>query len=485
MTNLISKFVPKPESTHGQGFSKLLATVGLLAISSTAFAAPQTSFNLYMDSNTKQVFTEPGPNRIKLGTFEAVSEESQKRITKLEEQQKAQSQLEVGKKGLVVKSGNGDFSMNLGGRIQADASIHSNDDLQKRSNGDPVEAVSGTEIRRARLALKGTFNRDFGYVIEGDWGGNSVSMKDVFVVYHATPNLEFTVGNQKHALSMEVQESSNDIMFNERSLLTGLTLPHFDRAIGLNAKTMGENWSLQGGIYGDAISSSGNGADEGGGVAMRGTFAPINEAGKLLHIGANLGMRKANDNNSLSNSKTPRLRYETTNMSDFYLTDTGSIAGFDEIQLSGFELAAMLGRFSAQAEFGQADISRDGGSDLSFDAHYLQFGWSLTGEARTYKGSDGEFKKLKARNNFNPSQNNWGAWELALRMDELDLGDEDIQGGSQKRLSLNLNWYLNDNLRVLMGYSRSYDVESSPVIQIGGGEPDNIDVISIRTQLSL
>ncbi|WP_373096925.1 OprO/OprP family phosphate-selective porin [Zhongshania sp.] len=444
----------------------------------------QPTLNLYVDRKTNQVFTEPGTNRVKLGTFEPVTEEV-KRSSKAQPSTSTASKAEVTNKGLVVSSENGDFTMNIGGRIHADSTTHINDDLLKRSNGNPAEAVSGTELRRARLALRGKFNRDFSYNIEADWGGNSVSLKDVLVAYDATPNLEITVGNQKHSVSMEVEESSNDIMFNERSLLSALTLPHFDRAMGINVKTMGQDWSLKGGVYGDAVSASGNGADEGGGFGARGTFAPINAPGQLLHLGASFGLRKANDNNSLSNGKTPRLRYETSNMSDLYLSDTGSIPGFEEIQLTGLELAAMHGRFSAQAELGQADIQRDGGSDLRFNAHYLQLGWTLTGEARNYKGSEGEFKMLKPRNNFDPSQNHWGAWELALRLDELDLKDDDIQGGGQQRVSLNLNWYLNPNLRILFGYSRAYDVESGPLIQNNGSEADNVDVVAFRAQMAL
>jgi phosphate-selective porin OprO/OprP len=51
--------------------------------------------------------------------------------------------------------------------------------------------------------------------------------------------------------AMEVQESSNDIMFAERSLVYGLSVPYFDRAIGVNLKAMGKTWNVQGGFYGD------------------------------------------------------------------------------------------------------------------------------------------------------------------------------------------------------------------------------------------
>ena len=67
----------------------------------------------------------------------------------------------------------------------------------------------------------------------------------------------------------------------------------------------------------------------------------------------------------------------------------------------------------------------------------------------------------------------------------LDLKDEEIEGGSQQRISLNLNWYLNPNLRILFGYSRAYDLDDGPLIQPSGNEADNVDVISLRTQMAL
>jgi phosphate-selective porin OprO/OprP len=159
--------------------------------------------------------------------------------------------LEVGKKGVVVTSAEKDFSMQIGGRLHADSFNHVDDGLASGS-----KPVDGTEIRRARMYLKGVAHKEFKYVIEADFAGDKVSVKDLFLSYTGfDAPLELTVGNQKHAMSMEVQESTNDLMFTERSLVYALTLPNFDRAIGLNLKAKGENWNLQGGVYGDAVSS--------------------------------------------------------------------------------------------------------------------------------------------------------------------------------------------------------------------------------------
>jgi phosphate-selective porin OprO/OprP len=51
----------------------------------------------------------------------------------------------------------------------------------------------------------------------------------------------------------------------------------------------------------------------------------------------------------------------------------------------------------------------------------LRLGWTLTGETRSFKATDGEFKRLKPSKDFDPDKGTWGAWEVALRHDGIDL----------------------------------------------------------------
>lgn len=465
-------------------FTKSLLCVSLALSSALANAQSTNALELYVDPQTQQIFAEPGEGRVKLGTFqmvESAQSSSPVETTTSTASQEPAVEVAVGSNGLDVEGDNG-FSMRLGGRMHADGSYSSNDNLLRRGTANEFEAVSGTEIRRGRLALRGTAYRDFDYIIEADFGGDKVSVKDLFINYTGFDPLEITIGNQKHAMSMEIQESSNDIMFNERSLLAALTTPHFDRAIGLNLKSSGNDWSLQGGIYGDNMSSSGGGRDEGFGWGVRGTIAPINADGKVLHLGANFGHREANEINSLSNGKSTAFRYEITNMSDLYLADTGALTNFESVSLGILEAAAMVGPLSFQSEYGKAEVEQVRVPDLEFDAWYVQMGLSLTGESRSYRGSDGEFKRLRQSRIFDPAAGTWGAWELAFRLDQIDLEDGIVMGGQQRRASLNLNGYLNNNVRVLLGYSRAYDVENSPLTKLDGSEPDDINIFSFRTQ---
>lgn len=465
-------------------FSKSLLMAALSLSSALSYAQSPAALELYVDPETQQIFAEPGEGRVKLGTFQMVESAetaSEAVVTTTPATAEPAVEVAVGSGGLDVDGNNG-FSMQLGGRMHADGSYSSDDNLLRRGTANEFEAVSGTEIRRGRLALRGTAYRDFDYIIEADFGGDKVSVKDLFINYTGFDPLEITIGHQKHAMSMEIQESSNDIMFNERSLLSALSVPHFDRAIGLNLKSSGDDWSLQSGIYGDSVSSSGGGRDEGYGWGIRGTIAPINTQGRLLHLGANFGHREANEINALSNGKSTTFRYETTNMSDLYLSDTGALTNFESVSLGILEAAAMVGPLSFQSEYGQAKVEQFSVADLEFDAWYAQVGLSLTGESRVYRGSDGEFKRLRQSRLFDPSAGTWGAWELAVRLDQLDLEDGIVMGGRQRRASLNLNGYLNNNVRVLFGYSRAFDVENSPLTTLEGGEPEDIDIFSVRTQ---
>jgi phosphate-selective porin OprO/OprP len=406
-------------------------------------------------------------------------------------EKKSQARVSVDKKGITVKSADDNFKMQIGGRLHATFANHDHGSLG--STSDPVD---GTEIRRARLYAKGKFYKNFGYMAEVDFAGDKVAIKDFFAVYKPNKTWDFTVGNQKHAFSMEVQESSNDIMFAERSLVYGLSVPYFDRAIGVNLKAMGKNWNIQGGFYGDGVAKTNDASTrnaaasasqektEGKGFGIRGTWNPILEKDRMIHLGANYGYRKMSDGGEINNGKSPSFSIATNNFSGLKVVNSGNISGFNDVQMGLLEFSAMNGPFSFQSEYAKGTVNRDDGlADYDVSAYYAQVAWTLTGETRTYKATDGEFKRLKPSKNFDPDKGTWGAWEVALRHDSIDLNDADITGGEAKRVGLNLNWYLNENIRVLAGLERTYDLDK--ITKTDGSNADDIDQFIIRAQWAI
>ncbi len=308
-------------------------------------------------------------------------------------------------------------------------------------------------------------------MVEGDFAGNKVSLKDVNVGYKmSSAPVKLVVGNQKHAISMEIEESSNDIMFTERSLVAALTTPYFDRALGVTAASSGSNWHLKTGLFGDGVSSGD--ADEGNGFGLRGSFAPVLDGDRIVHLGATYGYRKVSDD-GLANGKSPSFSYKTSNFSDLKPVNA-AVADMESVQLNVLELAAMMGKWSLQSEIAQNKIEREVGEDLSFSAQYVQLGYTLFGGQRKYKASEGEFKHLKVESG--------GALELAVRLDQIDLEDEDISGGKAKRATLALNWYPNDTVRVMLDYTHSFDLEGGAIQDSSGQAADQINTLAARLQ---
>jgi len=276
-------------------------------------------------------------------------------------------------------------------------------------------------------------------------------------------------------MSMELQESSNDIMFIERSLVNGLTEKTFNRALGLDLKSAGKDWSVQLGVYGDDPSENKKLGDEGWSISSRATYTPINTKNQVLHVGGSVGFRamEAGD---------VKLGYETTHMSNLFLTKD-TVNDVNGMTMGIAELAYMYGPFSVQSEYAHMWLDRDGAGGLNFDAWYVQAAWTLTGESRSYKGSDGEFKRLKPSEEFGFGEGSgWGAVELALRYDETDLNSGDIVGGTEKSFTVGANWYLNQNVRLMADYRSAFDV--SERTDHAGQDLTGIHAFTGRVQLT-
>ena len=109
---------------------------------------------------------------------------------------------------------------------------------------------------------------------------------------------------------------------------------------------------------------------------------------------------------------------------------------------------------------------------------------TLTGGSRSYKGSDGEFKRLKPANKFSPgASGGWGAWELAARYDHADMNSGDINGGEVTAFTVALNWYVNETVRIMADYRTAIDVEPRVgLIANSSSDLEDIDTFTLRGQ---
>ena len=400
------------------------------------------------------------------------------------------------KHGFQVKSSDGNFKFKFGGKMHADASVSSNDHFS--NGGDLTEANSGTQITKARMGFTTTLYKVWKFKTDIDFAGDQIRVKDLKLAYTGLKifedkKLQVTVGHQKQAFSRELLESSSDLMFMGRSMMNVLNKPVVGRAIGLNLASNGKKWTTQAGVYGDGMEEN-DGHDEGWGVNGRATFNPIlnNDDGiqKLVHLGVAGNYRRSSDNDQVNGASDNYLTYkhETHKLSNLYPIYT-KLYSVRNIKMVGLEANAVYGPFSLGGEFTRSWVQRSKadhgyGTNLDFHGWYGEAAVTLTGESRTYR--NGLFRRLKPKNVFSLANGGLGAWEIAARVGGINMNDGAYKGGSMKNFSFALNWYANENVRLMFGYDRIIEIDNSPLIKrSNGGKPDGLNTFMFRTQIAI
>jgi phosphate-selective porin OprO and OprP len=358
-----------------------------------------------------------------------------------------------------VKSGDGDFSLRVGGRIQADAATYLEDN---RKHND------GTEMRRARLFVQGTLWEAWKYKLQYDFvNTGSSGIADAYIQYAGVKDWKFTVGHFKQAFSLQNMTSSKYITFTERGL------PHLftpGRGIGVGVGRSSNNWSINAGLFGEGIDGASGDADEGYAITGRATYAPILDKQQHLHLGVSASYRNSGSIDAIRFRDRPESHVTNTRE-----VDTGSLNADSNLLAVG-EAAYTYGSLSLQSEYYYIDIDRDGaGPDLDFSGYYVEGSWFLTNDMRRYSGSKGSYGKVKPRSIV--GKGGMGAWQLAVRFSSIDLNDNDIAGGDAQNLSLGLNWYATNNIRMSANYVNVLDV-------VGGtGDADEPEAFQMRAQV--
>jgi phosphate-selective porin OprO and OprP len=382
-----------------------------------------------------------------------------------------------------LETEDGNFSIRLGGRIHADASF-SPDDNFRDANGNDIEANNGTEIRRGRIRFEGTFFKDWLIRSEVEFADINVAIKDMFIQYDGLNFARIRIGEQKQAFSRELQESSNDMLFMERSAMNVLNGPTVNRAVGLNIFGHGQNWTGQVGLYGDTLDSNKRNnffTDKGWSVNSRITYAPITEKKRVIHFGVAGNYRKPDDASNINDNQLA-LAYETTHMSNLNLIKIG-IADVNNIKMLGLEGSVIMGPFSIGGEYTNSWIDPKGEEpSLNFNGWYAEAAWTLTGESRIYR--DGMFHRVIPNKTFSLTKSGLGAWELAARYAEIDLNDDNFKGGKLSNLTIALNWYPNRIVRLMAGYDKALQIKDSLLTNRDGSKVDNLDTFMFRVQLA-
>lgn len=366
----------------------------------------------------------------------------------------------ITKDKFAVESAEGDFSFRIGGRLQLDAATYAEDRLRHND---------GTEIRRARLFAEGILWWDWGYKLQYDFTATGLSgLQDAYIDYNGFEHLKIRAGHFKEPFSLQNMTSSKYIPFMERGL------PHVftpGRNIGIAAFAGGKNWSFAAGLFGEGSDGASDDNDEGYGGSARGTYVPFEGDGYITHLGASASYRATGSGDMVRFRERPE-----SHVTDTRLVDTGNIDTDDYYRFAA-EAAWIHGPFSVAGEYYHLFLNREitGNPDLEFSGYYAEAGWFLTGESLNYSASKGAFGRITPQHIV--GKGGAGAWQVAARLSNLDLADEDINGGDITNVTLGLNWFATPNIRLAANYISVLEVEGGPA---AGDEPG---IFQIRTQV--
>ncbi|MHA6287528.1 OprO/OprP family phosphate-selective porin [Maricaulis sp. CAU 1757] len=302
---------------------------------------------------------------------------------------------------------------------------------------------SDTEIRTARLGVTGSLS-DVDYTAEFDLIDEEITAKDVHLTFDAGA-FDIRVGHFKTPNSLEEETSSRYITFMERGQATDLF--GLDRRVGAMVSGGGENYTLSAGVFGgtlDDLSESFE-IDDSSAVAARATWAPIHGDELSVHLGGSARYMDYGDAGTRVRVRpnthiTPRIV-----TADFR---PGRPLGEAESSLLlGVEAAVVAGPFHAQSEIMTMELDGPLGEPL-INSGYVSLGYFITGETRSYSASSGKFGRTRPASPV--SEGGLGAVELAVRYDRSDL--EQAREGVLTTLTLGVNWYLEDKLRIMANY---------------------------------
>lgn len=244
--------------------------MAVLITTQICIATSAHALDLYVDTKTKQIFAEPGPGRVHMGTYEkqdkhAVKAEATTTATPVDIHKKAdvvvdsskaqrqQQDTEVAEqsadkdlasqvsvleermkevekihgtfddRGLHWATKDGNFTVSLNGRIQPASQYNFvNDPAPATGTNTPNELDSGANIRRARLGIEGTFYKIWDYKFEYDFSrGNGTvgsGITDAFVRLNHTNALSYKIGSFKEPFSLEEAASNRFLNFIERHM---------------------------------------------------------------------------------------------------------------------------------------------------------------------------------------------------------------------------------------------------------------------------
>src|SRR5579862_6745927 len=324
--------------------------------------------------------------------------------------------------GVHFKSDDGNFDIILGGYvgIQYRALAHRPDD-------DVRTSPDTWYIRQARPELSGIIYKDFDFRVQLDFPTGPAAidgtLQDCYAGWRYYPEFSLRVGQFKEPFGQEETTPDRFLDFDERSEGDKFT-PQRDIGAEAYGVVLGGIVTYEVGWFngqGRAVVDANKGKEEAGRIRVQ-PFALSDEFFFLQGLRLGIAGTRASVQNAAISAFTSNTSYLNVN----YLTTTAVPPGAAVLdgQRSrwGGELSWTYGPISIRGEawrrVDSVDTAATPRQTIYTDAWSAQATWLITGEKKVVES------RVPPLHPFDPRSENWGAIEVAARMDRVHIDND-------------------------------------------------------------
>ncbi len=327
-----------------------------------------------------------------------------------------------------IRSADGDFTMQFGGRMQFDW----------RSHTGEVTPAGTFLIRRAWLEAEGQLFKHYEYKVQADFAEvGTTLLRDGFLNINYIKPFQVKFGQFKAPFSQEQSQSSKYMDFVERSSVNNLA-PGRSQGLMIHGEVT------------DGVFQYDLGAFNGRGVLLRATATTPETFLRLRFTPFKKGGGPIPKNFSFGGAVSQGRNRGGLNFGG--RTASRSITFFDRVPVNG-KVQRANGEFwwnhrnfSLRGEYVQTNQFREGldaGSGnlpgVVGKGYLLQASYLLTGEEKGRRG-------IGPRSAFLGDKGGLGAWELAFRYENLQMHDA-FNPNRHEAYTFGLNWWLTKFVR--------------------------------------
>jgi phosphate-selective porin OprO/OprP len=377
----------------------------------------------------------------------------------------------AGADGFVLQSETGDYRLQVRGYAHFDGRFYSGDDLNVATNT--------FLLRRVRPIVQGTVAKYFEFNITPDFGGGTTVIQDAFLNVKYSPKAQVRVGKYKSPVGLERLQSATAIHFIERAYPTSI-VPNRDLGVLLHGDLWGGVLNYAAGILNGAPDGGSVDTDTNDGKDLEGRvfLSPFKKGtSRLKDLGFGISGTTGKQAGTLPT-------YRSGGQLAIVTAATGITADGTRKRYSP-QLSLYSGRFGLLAEYAKSDsrVRKADGTHAQFEISAWQTTASLalSKEKASYSG-------VKPGKPFDPAKGQWGALELAARVNGLKLDNSAVAGAlvdptksvtEAFAWAVGLNWSLNRNVKQVADYEHTSFTGGAAA----GADRKSENAFLVRTQI--